>query len=208
MGRGGRGRACIRESRANLAPPHAQNNHACIIISPNLPRAETAGLGVGRFNACVRIPRLSRSRVTIQTVIFRALRAHDESFTAFSPPARRTPECRPRSRRWGHLSRFPACSRSWPRSRRCSPRTRYAEPSVFGLPDASSQFSSQVVAPKSLRLRTPRILSMRRWTARERLADCVTREYRRDGGLSRGEPRRSPDGTSHNVVVMTAEVSK
>ena len=33
--------------------PHAQNNHACIIISPNLPRAETAGLGGGSVQ-CMR----------------------------------------------------------------------------------------------------------------------------------------------------------
>ena len=47
--------------------PHAENNHACIIISPNLPRAETAGLGGGSVQ-CMRSnssPRLSRSRVTI-----------------------------------------------------------------------------------------------------------------------------------------------
>ena len=56
--------------------PHAENNHACIIISPNLPRAETAGseaaggsMHAFEFRGCHG--HVSRS----MTVIFRARRA-------------------------------------------------------------------------------------------------------------------------------------
>ena len=129
--------------------------------------------GGGRSsNACILSLELQTLTVTRPVEnrgsYFRARRARDESFIVFPPPARRTPECRPWSRRW---RRPPGCRvSSWPRprSRRCSPRLRSAESRAIRLPRATSQSSGQIVAPRSTHAREqpssaplPRISSSR-----------------------------------------------